>query len=59
VRRRFEKRFSASRMAQDYVKIYQRQLIQSRSDRHARSAGGEMVLVNGDGILADARLHVE
>jgi glycosyltransferase involved in cell wall biosynthesis len=59
VRRRFEKRFSASRMAQDYVKIYHRQLIQSRSDRHARSAGGETVRVNGDGILADAGLHVE
>jgi glycosyltransferase involved in cell wall biosynthesis len=59
VRRRFEKRFSARRMALDYVQIYQKQMSQARSERHRRPAAAEPARVNGDGLLADTELHVE
>ena len=49
VRRRFEKRFSARRMAQDYVQIYQKQLSQSHTERRRRSGHADAAHVNGDG----------
>ena len=36
VRQRFEQRFSASRMAADYVRVYQQLLDRSGTDRHRR-----------------------
>ena len=59
VRRRFETRFSARRMAMDYVKIYQTQMSRSLSERQRRPARGETARVNGDGLLADTGLHVD
>jgi glycosyltransferase involved in cell wall biosynthesis len=56
VRRRFERRFSARRMAQDYLAIYQKQM--SLAGRHRRSKR-EDARVNGDGLLADTELHVD
>ncbi len=58
VRRRFEKRFSVSRMAEDYVKIYQMLLRRQRSQKSSRSVVDEVTRVNGD-ILSDAGLHVD
>ena len=37
VRQRFEQRFSASRMAADYVRVYQQLLDRSGTDRHRRA----------------------
>ena len=59
VRRRFEKRFSARRMAQDYVQIYQKQLSQSLTERRRRPDHAETARLNGDGLLADTGLHVD
>jgi hypothetical protein len=56
VRRRFERRFSARRMAKDYLAIYQKQM--SLAGRHRRSKR-EDARVNGDGLLADTELHVD
>ena len=39
VRRVFEERFTAERMVRDYVAIYQRLLMEGRSDANARGAG--------------------
>ncbi|HEX2446761.1 MAG TPA: glycosyltransferase family 4 protein [Methyloceanibacter sp.] len=58
VRQRFEKRFSARRMANGYVQLYQKQLSQTHSE-HLRAAADEVMRVNGDGLVADAGLHVE
>jgi glycosyltransferase involved in cell wall biosynthesis len=57
VRRRFERRFSARRMAQDYLAIYRRQM--SLFERHRRPGRGDRARANGDGLLADAELHVD
>ena len=57
--RRFEKRFSARRMAQDYVEIYQKQLSQSIIERRRRSGHAETARLNGDGLLTDTGLHVD
>ena len=59
VRRRFEKRFSARRMAMDYVQIYQKQMSRPLSERHRRVGAGEQARLNGDGLLADTGLHVD
>jgi len=57
VRRRFEKRFSVSRMAEDYVKIYQ-VLLRQRTQKSSRPVD-EVTRVNGDKYLNDAGLHVD
>ena len=59
VRRCFEKRFSARRMAMDYVQIYQKQMNRSISERQRRPDPGEQARLNGDGLLADTGLHVD
>jgi len=59
VRRRFEKRFSVSRMAQDYVKIYQMLLGRQRTQKSSRPVVDEVTRVNGDKYLSDAGLHVD
>jgi glycosyltransferase involved in cell wall biosynthesis len=59
VRRRFEKRFSVSRMAEDYVRIYQTLLRRSRAQTSQRSVVEEVARVNGDKYLSDAGLHVD
>ncbi len=60
VRRRFEKRFSACRMAQDYVQIYRTQMSQSLTERRRRSDHAETARrLNGDGLLTDTGLHVD
>jgi glycosyltransferase involved in cell wall biosynthesis len=59
VRRRFEKRFSVSRMAEDYVKIYQMLLRRQRAQKSSRSVVDEVTRVNGDKYLSDAGLHVD
>jgi glycosyltransferase involved in cell wall biosynthesis len=59
VRRRFEKRFSARRMAEDYVRIYQTLLRRSRTSTSSRSVVNEVTRVNGDKYLTDAGLHAD
>ena len=59
VRRRFEKRFSARRMGEDYVRIYQMLLRRSRTRPSSRSIVDEVTRVNGDKYLSDAGLHVD
>jgi glycosyltransferase involved in cell wall biosynthesis len=59
VRWRFEKRFSARRMGEDYVRIYQMLLRRSRTRTGSRSIVDEVTRVNGDKYLSDAGLHVD
>src|SRR5262249_23401443 len=59
VRRRFEKRFSARRMGEDYVRIYQMLLRRSRTRPSSRSIVDEVTRVNGDKYLSDAGLQVD
>jgi len=52
VRRRFEQRFSAARMAADYVRLYERLLKQRMGGRHSSGdievpSGGDMVPRSG------------
>jgi hypothetical protein len=59
VRRRFEKRFSVSRMAEDYVRIYQMLVRRSRAQPSLRPVVNDVTRVNGDTYLSDASLHVD
>jgi glycosyltransferase involved in cell wall biosynthesis len=59
VRRRFEKRFSVSRMAEDYVRIYQMLVRRSRTQPSLRPVVNDVTRVNGDTYLSDASLHVD
>jgi glycosyltransferase involved in cell wall biosynthesis len=59
VRRRFEQRFSARRMANDYFRLYQKLLGKSRSERRLRPVASDVIRVKGDDLLADAGLHAE
>ena len=58
VRRRFEQRFSARRMANDYLRIYRKLAVKRRSEL-LRPVSDDTILVNGDDVLTDAGLHAE
>jgi len=58
VRRRFEQRFSARRMANDYVRLYQKLALKSRREL-LRPVSDDTILLNGDDVLTDAGLHAE
>ncbi len=58
VRERFEQRFSAHRMAKDYLRLYQTLVRQSLSERALSPAGGA-ARVNGGELLIDAGLHAD
>jgi glycosyltransferase involved in cell wall biosynthesis len=51
VRRRFEERFSATRMAKDYLKIYQRVIGSSVGRDDDVSASAAAAKTNGNGAL--------
>jgi glycosyltransferase involved in cell wall biosynthesis len=59
VRQRFEQRFSARRMANDYLRIYQMLLRQSRPGRNLRPVAAGATRVNGGDLLTDAGLHAD
>jgi glycosyltransferase involved in cell wall biosynthesis len=59
VRRRFDQRFTVARMANDYVHIYQRLATKSRGRRPIKPVSDGTILLNGDNVLTDARLHAE
>jgi glycosyltransferase involved in cell wall biosynthesis len=59
VRRRFDQRFTVARMANDYVRIYQRLATKSRGERLMKPVSDGTLLVNGDNVLTDAGLHAE
>lgn len=58
VRRRFDQRFSARRMANDYLRIYQKLAFKPRSEL-LRPASDDTILLNGDDVLTDVGLHAE
>lgn len=58
VRRRFEQRFSARRMANDYVRIYRKLAVKPRSEL-LRPVSDDTILLNGDDVLTEAGLHAE
>jgi hypothetical protein len=58
VRRRFDQRFSARRMAKDYVRIYQKLAVKPRSEL-LRPVSDDTILLNGDDVLTGAGLHAE
>ncbi len=55
VRQRFEKRFSARRMANDYLRVYQSLVRPSRAGQRLQPMPGQAVNLTGDGV--HARLH--
>jgi len=57
VRARFEERFSARRMMNDYLRIY-RMLLKQRPERSLRDGLDEEAHVSGDELVTDAGLHV-
>lgn len=57
VRRRFEKRFSATRMAKDYVRVYQSLIGQARSEQLLRPADRDVIRVDRGGLPADAAVY--
>ena len=58
VRRRFDQRFSARRMANDYLRIYQKLAFKPRSEL-LRPASDDTILLNGDDVLTGVGLHAE
>ena len=48
IRRRFEERFAASRMARDYVRIYQSQMREARNSIRRPAANDELTQINGN-----------
>ena len=58
VRWRFEERFSARRMMNDYLRIYRMLAKQSHAERGLRVSVGGAARVNGDELVTDAGLHV-
>jgi glycosyltransferase involved in cell wall biosynthesis len=58
VRRCFEQRFSARRMANDYVRIYQKLAVKPRSEL-LRPVSDDTILLNGDDALTEAGMHAE
>jgi hypothetical protein len=58
VRRGFEQRFSAQRMAKDYLQLYEKLLSKSRSERRRGRVAGDVIRLSGDELLV-AGLHAE
>jgi glycosyltransferase involved in cell wall biosynthesis len=52
VRRRFEKRFSARRMANDYLRVYQSLVLPSRAGRPRQPVAGQAINLAGDEVPA-------
>ena len=57
VRRRFERRFSAKRMANDYVRVYQSLLAQPPVEQLLRPVDRNVIRLESSGSLTDAALY--